>query len=68
MVEIPAWLGLLPKQHSTGGKERFLGISKRGDVYLRNLLTHGVRAIFTARVLRTKKLDKVTDDKSKFTD
>ena len=34
-------LGLTPKQHSTGGKERLLGISKRGDPYLRNLLVHG---------------------------
>ncbi|WP_425364502.1 IS110 family transposase [Candidatus Tisiphia endosymbiont of Mystacides longicornis] len=66
--QLSAWLGLVPKQHSTGGKERLLGISKRGDVYLRNLLIHGVRSVFTVRVLRTKKLDKVTDDKSKFTD
>ncbi|WP_341756954.1 MULTISPECIES: transposase [unclassified Candidatus Tisiphia] len=57
----------MPKQHSTGGKERLLGISKRGDVYLRNLLIHGVRSVFITRVLRTKKLDKVTDDKSQFT-
>ena len=39
-----AWLGLVPKQHSTGGKERFSGISKRGDGYIRKLLIHGVRA------------------------
>ena len=39
-----AWLGLVPRQHSTGGKERLLGISKRGDVYLRMLLIHGARA------------------------
>ncbi len=37
-------LGLTPKQHSTGGKERLLGISKRGDAYLRQLLVHGARA------------------------
>ncbi len=66
--QLSAWLGLVPKQYSTGGKERLLGISKRGDIYLRNLLIHEARSIFTARVLRTKKLDKVTDDKSKFTD
>ncbi len=66
--QLSAWLGLVPKQYSTGGKERLLGISKRGDVYLRNLLIHGARSVFTVRVLRTKKLDKVTDDKSKFTD
>lgn len=43
--EMAAWLGLVPKQHSTGGKERLLGISKRGDVYLRTLLIHGARAV-----------------------
>jgi transposase len=39
-----AWLGLVPRQHTTGGKERLLGISKRGDTYLRKLLVHGARA------------------------
>ena len=38
-------LGLTPRQHSTGGKERLLGISKRGDPYLRKLLIHGARAV-----------------------
>jgi transposase len=38
-------LGLTPKQHSTGGKDRLLGISKRGDPYLRSLLVHGARAV-----------------------
>jgi len=33
--QVSAWLGLVPKQHSSGGKNRLLGISKRGDVYLR---------------------------------
>lgn len=42
--EMAAWLGLVPRQHSTGGKARLLGISKRGDVYLRKLLIHGARA------------------------
>ena len=37
-------VGLTPKQHSSGGKERLLGISKRGDAYLRHLLVHGARA------------------------
>ena len=40
-----AWLGLTPKQDSTGGKTRLLGITKRGDVYLRTLLVHGARSI-----------------------
>jgi len=35
-----AWIGLVPKQYSTGGKERLGGISKRGDAYLRKLLIH----------------------------
>jgi transposase len=43
-----AWIGLVPKQHSTGGKERLLGISKRGDVYLRTLLIHGARSALRA--------------------
>lgn len=42
---LAAYLGLVPKQHSSGGKERLLGISKRGDRYLRSLLVHGARAI-----------------------
>lgn len=41
---LAAWLGLVPRQHTTGGKPRLLGISKRGDRYLRTLLIHGARA------------------------
>ncbi len=40
-----AWLGLTPRQQSTGGKEPLLGISKRGDGYLRRQLMHGARSI-----------------------
>ena len=47
-----AWLGLVPKQYSTGGRTRLLGISKRGDSYLRKLLIHGARA--TLRWVGTK--------------
>ena len=43
--DLAAWLGLVPRQHSTGGKARLLGISKRGDPYLRRLLVHGGRAV-----------------------
>lgn len=43
--ELAAWLGLVPRQHSTGGKPRLLGISKRGDVYVRTMLIHGARAV-----------------------
>lgn len=43
-----AWCGLVPGQHSSGGKDRLLGISKRGDAYLRTLLIHGARAVIKA--------------------
>ena len=43
--QLATWLGLVPKQHSTGGKSVLLGISKRGDSYLRTLLIHGARAV-----------------------
>ena len=42
--DLAAWLGLVPKQMTTGGKPRLLGISKRGNVYLRTLLIPGARA------------------------
>jgi transposase len=50
--DLAAWLGLTPRQHSSGGKDRLLGISKRGDAYLRTLLIHGARAVL--RVSETK--------------
>jgi transposase len=43
--QMAAALGLTPRQHSSGDKHRLLGISKRGDVYLRTLLIHGARAV-----------------------
>ena len=43
--QFAAWLGLVPKQHSSGGKVRLFGISKRGDRYLRTMLIHGARAV-----------------------
>ena len=43
--ELSAWLGLVPRQSSSGGKQNLLGISKRGDNYLRCLLVHGARAV-----------------------
>lgn len=45
--EMAAWLGLVPRQHSSGGKSLLLGISKRGDRYLRTLLIHGARAVMS---------------------
>lgn len=46
--QLAAWLGLVPRQHSSGGKQTLLGISKRGDSYLRTLLIHGARAMLLA--------------------
>lgn len=47
-----SYLGLVPKERSSGGKVRLLGITKRGDAYLRGLLIHGARAV----VYRVKEL------------
>jgi len=55
--ELAAWLGLVPRQHSTGGRNQLLGISKRGDSYLRNLLIHGARSVLRC-------IDKKTDRRS----
>ena len=49
--EFAAWLGIVPRQYSTGGKARLYGISKRGNNYLRKILIHGARAV----VLRSKR-------------
>jgi transposase len=49
--EFAAWMGLVPKQHSTGGNAKLYGISKRGNRYLRKILIHGARAV----VLRCKR-------------
>jgi transposase len=49
--EFAAWMGLIPRQHSTGGKARLYGITKRGNRYLRMILVHGARAV----VLRSKR-------------
>ena len=54
--QLAAWLGLVPRQHSSGGKVRLQGISKRGDVYLRTLMIHGARA-----AERTAKPDRSCD-------
>jgi transposase len=49
--DFAAWLGIVPRQYSTGGKAKLFGISKRGKVYLRKVLIHGARAA----VLRIKR-------------
>ena len=53
--EFAAWLGLVPRQNSTGGKARLGGISKRGDSYLRRLLVNGAHAVL--RCSRAAKVD-----------
>jgi transposase len=54
--EMAAFIGLVPKQHSSGGKQVLLGISKRGDRYLRCLLIHGARAVISrAKHLSTQR-------------
>jgi len=47
--EFAAYVGLVPRHRGTGGKVRMLGISKRGDTYLRTLLVHGARSVLLAR-------------------
>lgn len=53
--QFAAWLGLVPRQNSSGGKTRLQGISKRGDTYLRYLLVHGARAALSY----AKRVDKL---------
>ncbi len=55
--QLAAWLGLVPRQDSSGGKERLLGISKRGDTYLRTLLIHGARAVMFHRMRQPQHKD-----------
>jgi transposase len=47
--EFAAWVGLVPREHSTGGKQRLLGISKRGNSYLRKLFIQGACAVLQFR-------------------
>lgn len=56
--QLAAWLGLVPKQESSGGKTVLLGISKRGDAYLRTLLIHGARAVLWAAQRRKASVDR----------
>jgi transposase len=55
--DLAAWLGLTPRQQSSGGKDRLMGISKRGDTYLRTLLIQGAKSVL-------KVVDKKTDPRS----
>jgi transposase len=55
--QLAAWMGLVPRQHSSGGKDVLLGISKRGDTYLRTLLIHGARSVIWASQRSKKAID-----------
>jgi transposase len=55
--QLAAWLGLVPRQHSSGGKQILLGISKRGDTYLRTLLILGARAVIRMLEQKTDRTD-----------
>jgi transposase len=65
--QLSAWLGLVPRQNSCGGKKKLLGISKRGDIYLRTLLIQGGRAIVNTTLRFTTEEQKAKKDYSKFT-
>lgn len=52
--QLAAWLGLVPNQHSTGGKAQLGRISKRGDKYLRSLVVHGARAVLSSIKYKSK--------------
>lgn len=55
---LAAWMGLVPRQHSSGGRQVLMGISKRGDQHLRTLLVHGARAVVRVADGRTDPLSR----------
>jgi transposase len=61
--QFAAWLGLVPRQHSSGGRARLLGISKRGDPYLRTLLVHGARSVVYRAKFKTDRRSCWINDK-----
>jgi transposase len=63
--ELAAWLGLVPRQHSSGGRPLLLGISKRGDAYLRTLMVHGARSIVRVAANKQTTTDTWTNNMSK---
>lgn len=60
--ELAAWLGLVPRQHSSGGKPMLLGISKRGDAYLRTLMIHGARSVVRVAKRKSTPTDRWSTD------
>lgn len=63
--QLAAALGLTPRQHSSGNKDKLLGISKRGDAYLRTLLIHGARAVLSQAKRRDDPLSQWVTDLAK---
>lgn len=63
--QLAAWLGLVPRQHSSGDKQHLLGISKRGDPYLRMLLIHGARSVVYRCVTKTDSRNRWIADKQR---
>jgi transposase len=61
---LAAWIGLVPNQHSSGGKDRLGKITKRGDVYLRTILIHGARAVVNAAKNKTDRKSRWVNDLS----
>ena len=55
--EFAAWMGVVPREHSTGGKQKLLGISKRGNSYLRRLFVQGARAVLQQRTKQSSGLN-----------
>ena len=53
---LPAWLGLVPHQHSSGGKARLLGVARHGNRYLRRLLVHAARSLKRVAIGRDDRL------------
>jgi len=60
--QMAAAIGLTPRQHSSGNKDRLLGISKRGDAYLRTILIHGARAVVSQAKHREDRLSRWCTD------
>lgn len=64
--QLSAWLGLVPRQHSSGEKQRLMGIMKRGDPYLRTLLIHGARsAVYRAKAKQDSRSRWITNKQEK---
>jgi transposase len=59
--QLAAWLGVVPRQHSSGGKPMMLGMSKRGDAYLRTMLIHGARSVIYRATQKADPSDWITN-------